>query len=468
MIRRLAVAAILPTLLSFSAHAALTGNPNSVKYSDTGVKNATGRSGSAAIEARALLNRDGSATLDVTTGSLEAGTAPGTIARVQLDYPSGPTQNFNGLDAGGSFTTTVGGLIRHDRLGIQTAVRDVDPSRTDVVSVEEIVKLRPDLLVSSVDAPESTPPNFPTPIRATVREANGDAGARANCRLLANGSEVDRAEGIWVDAAGIVQCAFAPTFATVGTFALQVVVDGVNPGDWDDANNSASAELRVESAPRTFPWSASAREEEFDRYTYTKRSWSESSRTERGVAQYFNLDGALFEPVNTSTLRVMVSAESDGQLLFEKEATEFHTIGRPWMRCTISQPGLPEVSLCHDMEAGSTSVSVYYGTGDATYRSWGWATRENPFGPEVPRYTWDDTTETRSLLARFGNTVNMSVTIDDGTTRWRVEPFISSLQNSTQSIVAPYQCFTNSFSGETTCREQRSTVVTRSGRTHGS
>ena len=43
--------------------------PNSVKYRDTSLPNATGRSGGASIEARALLNRDLTTTIEITTGS---------------------------------------------------------------------------------------------------------------------------------------------------------------------------------------------------------------------------------------------------------------------------------------------------------------------------------------------------------------------------------------------------------------
>src|SRR5690348_11830002 len=55
------------------------GVPNSQKYHNTGMHPATGRSGSASIEARALFGKDGNTTVEVSTGSLEDGTHSGTI-----------------------------------------------------------------------------------------------------------------------------------------------------------------------------------------------------------------------------------------------------------------------------------------------------------------------------------------------------------------------------------------------------
>jgi len=50
-------------------------HPNTQKYSDAGAKPVTGRSGSASLEARALLASDGTADIEVSTGSLDAGTS---------------------------------------------------------------------------------------------------------------------------------------------------------------------------------------------------------------------------------------------------------------------------------------------------------------------------------------------------------------------------------------------------------
>src|SRR5437763_14317786 len=59
--------------------------PNAKHYRESGVGNATGRSGSAHMTARALLGKDGNTTLEVTTGVLDSGAIPpGSFAKVQF------------------------------------------------------------------------------------------------------------------------------------------------------------------------------------------------------------------------------------------------------------------------------------------------------------------------------------------------------------------------------------------------
>src|SRR5438552_9857718 len=62
-----------------------TLKPNSQKYQDNGLKNATGRSGVASLTGRALLGKDGNTFLELTTGDLDnPAAAPGKLSKVQL------------------------------------------------------------------------------------------------------------------------------------------------------------------------------------------------------------------------------------------------------------------------------------------------------------------------------------------------------------------------------------------------
>src|SRR5918994_1013185 len=59
--------------------------PNARRYKDTGMKPATGRSGSASLAARALLGKDGTTTIEMSTGQLDTDAAtPGSINKAQL------------------------------------------------------------------------------------------------------------------------------------------------------------------------------------------------------------------------------------------------------------------------------------------------------------------------------------------------------------------------------------------------
>jgi hypothetical protein len=219
---------------------------NGVRYRNNGVKPATGRSGSAALEARALLGKDGNTVIEATTGSLEAGTKPGKLERVQVKVlGTESTKNFNGLNAAGYFTTTYPALLAHSNLQVQANVKGIDPKRTDVVTVTTPVARRPDIAVTAVSNSATSTPNTMVTITAPVQELNGDVGARTDCVLSVNGSVVDDAEGIWVDAGGSVACQFAHTFTDPGTYEISISATGVNPGDWDTDNNSASSSITI-------------------------------------------------------------------------------------------------------------------------------------------------------------------------------------------------------------------------------
>src|SRR5215213_2998579 len=148
--------------------------PNTLKYKDSSVPNASGRSGNAAIEARALLGKDALTQLEVTTGSLEAtAAAPGNIDKVKLklvntDY----TNSWSGLSGGGYFTTTQDGLPHRAAIELTASVSGIDP-RVDVVTVQETVKRRPDLSVEILPMSQALP-NVTFNIEAVVRELNGD------------------------------------------------------------------------------------------------------------------------------------------------------------------------------------------------------------------------------------------------------------------------------------------------------
>lgn len=457
----------MATLFAATLSADSSLKPNSLKYNDSSIPAAKGRAGSAAIEARALLNQDGSTDVEVTTGSFDSSdAAPGTIAKVQLDTPAGGTRNFNDLDAGGTFTTNVTGLSRHSPLGVQANVRDIE-ARTEVVSTTATVARRPDLEVSNI-TPETAVRGLDTVIRASVRELNGDLGARANCLLLVEGIEVDRAEGIWIDANGSVQCAFITKFTTAGTANVSVALDSVNPGDWDTANNSASIAIEVTNPPESFySWSASATEEQFDTYDYTKEGdWREETRTSDGVSQSFRFSGVIRSNLTHSGLSARTFIQSDGQTLADVQTSEFNTFSMPWARCSVSS-GAYEAVACTDHELGYATVDISLGTGQATYRSWGWATRTNPFSPTVPRYEWNDTRVENSLQGRFGSTVSMTVTFEDGGTTWEEQSFIASLRTRTRTTNIPYRCFYDDFTRTTICTESRGTRITRSGSASG-
>jgi hypothetical protein len=272
--------AVLPAVALLARFAAADADlvPNSVKYGEKSPP-ATGRSGTAVLAVRALIDRHDQTLLEATTGELD-GAAPtsGEISKLQVKPLDGAgeslgTLNDNGLSQA-SFSATYGYFGRGQPLQVQANIRGVDGHRTDVVTVTTAVKARPDLAVLDLTVPQKVTRNTLVNIAATVAERNGDVGARASCLLRVDGAEVDRADGIWVDAGDAVSCAFTHTFDTLGERTVQVEVADVTPWDWDDANNVASAALRVVKPEREYDYAeANFGESDFSRSTHTRNAY---------------------------------------------------------------------------------------------------------------------------------------------------------------------------------------------------
>jgi hypothetical protein len=222
---------------------------NSKKYREQTLPYQSNRSGVASLTSRALLGRDGNTVLEVTTGELDESGAPGNISKLQEKLLDGnkalfATQNFNGL-TGPVQTRTFPGLARHGFIQTQGNVRDIDPTRTDVMTVTERVNLRPDLAVTAVTAPDRGRPNVDFIVVADVHELNGDVGAYDDCVLYVDGSEAARINHQWVADRDLVNCSFRTSITTVGMHTLEVRSQNVIPGDWDLANNSASRTIEI-------------------------------------------------------------------------------------------------------------------------------------------------------------------------------------------------------------------------------
>lgn len=231
---------------------------NTVKYRDAGARPATGRAGTATLSARALLNKDNSTDLEVTTGTLDSeAPAPGNISKVQIkSFDQNDhlryTRNFNGLSVGGTFKLRMTDVFHAQPLQVQANVRGIDGNRTNVVTMIETVKLRPDLKASDLVAPGTGILNAPVNIAATISEMNREVGARADVVLYVDGVEADRSNGIWVDAQGAVTAAFTQQFPTAGTKQLEIKVENVKPGDYDTQNNSVAGSIEIKSPGNPF------------------------------------------------------------------------------------------------------------------------------------------------------------------------------------------------------------------------
>jgi hypothetical protein len=235
---------------------AQTLTPNTQHYADRN-PNAVGSSGASTLSMRALLGKNGTTDVDVAAGRGDGG-APGNLTRVLFRaYNSNEeiawSQVFANL-ASPTFHTTFSGMKRGQPIQTQATIRSATSGRSDVVVTSGNVRLRPDLSILSIDAPNRFRAGLPVSIVSAIREANGDTGATATCRLRVNNVEVDHAEGIWVDAGGTVACSFRHTFDVADTYNLEVVVDSEQPADWDTTNNRMSTTIQIDKPSEPFSW----------------------------------------------------------------------------------------------------------------------------------------------------------------------------------------------------------------------
>ena len=190
-----------------------------------------------------LYAKDGTTELEATTGEFGSPTPPpGTFWKMQVSTLDAlgvvmSTTQYRDLDAfGGYFKQSYTNLWPGQPFQIQAHIR-TSSKRNDTVTVTTSVQKRPDIAVSGLVSPPMAPVNLPVKMFAVVSELNGNIGARTDCVLYVNDVEADRAAAIWVDSGDSVSCAFSPTFSTLGTNHLKVRAVGVDPGDWDAANN---------------------------------------------------------------------------------------------------------------------------------------------------------------------------------------------------------------------------------------
>jgi hypothetical protein len=248
---RLALAAVLTALGSAAqAQDHPTLHSSSQKYAEKNLTGAKGRAGGATLAARLLYAKDGTTLLEATTGEFGSATPPpGTIWKMQVSALDALgvtmyTLTYNNLNNGGYFSQTYSNMYPGQPFQIQAHVR-TGTKRNDVVALTASVQKRPDIAVTSINAPPRAPVNKPVKINAVISELNNNVGGRTDCVLYVNDVETDRANAVWVDSGDSVTCAFSPVFTLTGNNNIKVSALNVDPGDWDTGNNTAEQNILV-------------------------------------------------------------------------------------------------------------------------------------------------------------------------------------------------------------------------------
>lgn len=478
---------------------------NRIKYRDQGLQPARGRSGNATLTARALLGANGMTILDVSTGEINApSSASLKKVQVKLFTSNGIVQSTTNYTVGTSptYQLAIPGRVRGSNIGVQASVIGLDGSRTDVVTVTEMVKLRPDLAVDRITNPDHAQIGIPLDITALVSERNGDVGATADCVLSADGVEIDRAHEIWIDANRSVSCMFRPIFSTVGQKHLTVSLVSVEPGDYDDSNNSASATLEIVAPTNLnqFNWSAQYEAVHNETGTVTSVSTTIDPFNNRDESSYFEEDhhvdqggslvyGELPEyvgrPLTFSASTAMdgqplaqIALDPDGDFLYVSDfsytdpqygVVTIHSECRSANRTMpivsqgqINYASVAQVIVCTQLGEGDnvppgttrTQFTFLTNAGDVSYYSERYGTYT--FGDGSGGYTYSFVGETNYTYGTllFGNQWSFHMEIS-GPLGTRIANGTVPISSEDITATEPYTCYDNSSDGWTSqyCEE---------------
>jgi hypothetical protein len=220
---------------------------------------ATGATGAAAAESVvpytidlvALTGPQGGQ-LSVALAAKDGSTVPGTVehVHVKLSRPGAEETevvNLNDVPApGGTATIELGALERGTAIDVQAQVRAERPPRIVVLREATTALLRPDLVVTAVDAPLQTLTTEPIDVAADLSELNEDAGAEAKVSLMLGPTPVAEPKTVMVPKGGDLSVTFEDVRLTSAmTAELTVVVDGADPFETDDTNNSRARTVEV-------------------------------------------------------------------------------------------------------------------------------------------------------------------------------------------------------------------------------
>lgn len=437
---------------------------------------AKGRSGNATLTTRALQRKTGETDVELTSGDLDAdGAASGSISHAQIATTDArgrrqTVKEYPNLEANGGYLVfTYTGLARGQGLQVDAHIIDVDRARTDVVSAAPTVKLRPDLFLQRVSAPSKTVPGTPVVISAVIAERNQDVGARAACVLSIDGIEVDRADGIWVDAGGLVSCAFTHTFETSGTKSVSVQAANVVPWDYDAENNVATTSIVVRQIEPFDYYELRVGSEETRRGSHIQ-DWSTRNDGSIVYGRDYELNSLVTQWeqavdyyaevrhwFDLSATQVSVTESTDGTVVrsFYLDEITSEPNGCVWRYAGTD----PAVRLYICQHTLLTELFYVRLAGEVTYFSIGydlqWHRAADGTTTTDSSYSWNDSGTTRTgAPMRWGSTYSVDVVLTEPDAIYQ-GPLTVSLRTETISNSTPWACweYTADWGSERFCAD---------------
>jgi len=413
------------------------------------------------VAARAFTLRDGTTILETVAGRFSK--PDGLIYDLQyaVEDPDGNRLRRSDLYRALESAPNVRGgvpLVRMTFRGIALRSRyvlDVKVKRnrkTEQLRLAAPVELGPDLAVTKVDVPERVHATEVVAFNATVRELNGDMGAGGDCVLYADGVEVDRAAGIWVEAGGTVTCAFAARFSSLGRKSLRAAVVTRTPTEFDPANNSSTVSIDVEPLPLHMSYNAEALQHTglfLDDYSYKydddpitgfgfHSSFTRNNRVEERY-QYARIFASAPQGIAFPVAAVSLSQLTDATVLDSRTYADLPG-GAPFGteadggRCGSDGDGAFAFILCSYHRGPDSWTTIYYSqfSGTVTFVSrflekWTAPWKEDDHVDEPGHY---ESEQQWGRYAPFGETVTFNLSVTSGLFRLVASPTISLTTNA--------------------------------------
>jgi hypothetical protein len=204
-----------------------------------------------ALALRALTGPAG-ADLTLKVSTAEGCAAPDALKKVQLKTFDAAGQladvrNLKDVAApGGTANVQLGDVPRGRHLEAEVLVQTGDPERTYVLRDDATTLLRPNLTVTSVQAPAQTLTVRPVDVHAQIAEVNGDVDATASVTVAQGPTPLAPAQTVNVPAGGQVAVSFSGLALTTPVpVELTVRVSDVAPAETNADDNARSATVDV-------------------------------------------------------------------------------------------------------------------------------------------------------------------------------------------------------------------------------
>jgi hypothetical protein len=432
---------------------------NSQRYRDSRPRSTSSCAG-ATLSALAVRGDDGDLRITLAAGGLsDPGSGRGDITQAQIKaYGSDGshlyTVVFHRLGTGES-TVALPATPAGATICAKANIKGINGRRTDVVRSCDGLRLAP-AVNAQISLPDEVVAGAPTIITGTVTETSGDVGVRADCILVVDGVEVDRASDIWIDAGDAVECAFVHTFTTEGEYNVEIQVQPLpDPAYPTPALDSAEETVMAVSAVFAGPWSASVRdrwETHAKTYEYTwvdgaehKEYRDSSSVTTR--SQTVNVSGVASRPLGFPLARLELRLSSGNHIKHSEDWTAVAGVldgvtGQTCLSREIVDQGAALLVCTAGSGAGATtSYSYSRSASHVTYHSDGYSNHFD--GTQLLPTTWDNTYTVHGGGGQpwsWGADLNFRLVLEDGMGEVLVNPTIPLASFTEAPVGSPRTC----------------------------